>query len=80
MCCKARATELEYFKGKEVWKLRKASEALKRQGKPPITVRWVEFNKGDDLNPKIRSGLVARARFGPRVRRQSLRLPPHWNR
>ena len=36
------------------------SEALRRQGKPPITVRWVDVNKGEDLKPKIRSRLVAR--------------------
>ena len=40
--------------------MRKVSEALRRQGKPPITVRWVGVNKGDDLNPKIWSRLVAR--------------------
>jgi hypothetical protein len=34
--------------------------ALRRTGKPPITVRWVEVNKGDDLDLKIRSRLVAR--------------------
>ena len=60
LCRKARATELEYFKDKEVWTLCKVSEALRRQGKPPITVWWVETNKGDDINPKIRSRLVAR--------------------
>ena len=27
---------------------------------PPITVRWVETNKGDDQCPNIRSRLVAR--------------------
>ena len=40
--------------------MRKIAEALKRTGKPPITVRWVETNKGDDLNPRIRSRVVAR--------------------
>ena len=60
LCRAARATELEYFKSKEVWTARRISEALKRTGRPPITVRWVEVNKGDDLNPKIRSRLVAR--------------------
>ena len=55
----ARALELDYFKIKEVWVVRKISEVLKRTGRPPITVRWVEVNEGDDLNPKIRSRLVA---------------------
>ena len=39
LCHKARATELEYFKDKELWTLRKVSEALRRQGKLSITVR-----------------------------------------
>ena len=29
-------------------------------GKPPVTVRWVHANKGDDTNPNVRSRLVAR--------------------
>ena len=28
-------------------------------GKEPIGVRWVEANKGDDVNPNVRSRLVA---------------------
>ena len=35
-------------------------EARRRTGKPPVTVRWVDVNKGDDINPNIRSRLVAR--------------------
>ena len=35
-------------------------EALRMTGKPPITVRWVDVNKCDGLNPKIRSRPVAR--------------------
>ena len=60
LCRKARATELDFFKDKEVWTMRKVREAFRRQGKPPTTVRWIEVNKGDDLNPNIRSRLVAR--------------------
>ena len=60
LCRKARATKLDDFRDKDVWTIRKVNEAPRRTGKPPITVRWVEFNKGDDLNPKIRSRLVAR--------------------
>ena len=29
-------------------------------GKAPISVKWVDVNKGDDLNPSYRSRLVAR--------------------
>ena len=36
------------------------SEAWARTGKPPITVRWIDTNKGDDDTPNIRCRLVAR--------------------
>ena len=42
LCKKARAPELDYLRDKEVWTIRKVNEALRRTGKPPITVRWVE--------------------------------------
>ena len=40
--------------------MRKISECRSRTGRPPISVRWVETNKGDDKCPNIRSRLVAR--------------------
>ena len=36
------------------------SKAREKTGKPPITTRWVDVNKGDDENPNYRSRLVAR--------------------
>ena len=56
----ARALELEYFNSKGVWAKRPRRLAKQRTGKGPISVRWVDVNKGDDLNPKYRSRLVAR--------------------
>ena len=82
LCKKARAIELKYFNEKERWTIRRVSEALRRTGRPPITVRWVEVNKGDDANPTIRSRLVAReirmkgadAIFSPTPPLESLRM------
>ena len=82
LCRKARQTELDYFRDKEVWVLRQISEARRRTGKPPISVRWVEVNKGNDLCPKIRSRPVAReirlkgqeAIFAPTPPLESLRM------
>ena len=82
LCMEARAKELEYFRDKGVWVIRKISEAIKRCGRRPITVRWVETNKGDDITPKIRSRLVAReirtageeAIFAPTPPLESLRM------
>ena len=56
----ARMKELEYFMKKGVWL--KVPRHLARQltGRPPITVRWVDVNKGDEMHPSYRSRLVAR--------------------
>ncbi len=56
----ARKKELDFFEAKQVWKIKTFEEARRRTGKPPITVRWVDVNKGDDINPNVRSRLVAR--------------------
>ena len=56
----ARKQELEYFNSKLVWEKRPIAEARRVTGKPPITVRWVDVNKGDNTCPNVRSRLVAR--------------------
>ena len=56
----ARQKELDFFEAKEVWTKRPLDEARRKTGKPPITVRWVDVNKGDDTIPNIRSRLVVR--------------------
>jgi hypothetical protein len=56
----ARREEMEYFAAKNVWKKVPRSWAKEMQGKPPITVKWIDTNKGDDDNPNYRSRLVAR--------------------
>ena len=57
---KARAVELEFFCKKGVWTKVPTSTARQRTGRPPITVRWVDVNKGDEMCPNYRSRLVAR--------------------
>ncbi len=56
----ARRKELEFFKKMAVWVKRKRGEAFSRMGKAPISVRWIDTNKGDDEQPNYRSRLVAR--------------------
>ena len=60
LVAEARKKELLYFKTKGVWCKRPKDEARRRTGRPPITVRWVDVNKGDDAEPRYRSRLVAR--------------------
>ncbi|MDP7318828.1 MAG: hypothetical protein QGH12_11695, partial [SAR324 cluster bacterium] len=56
----ARMKELEYIRSKGVWEKRPIAEAFRRCGKSPISVRWIDVNKGDGENPNYRSRLVAR--------------------
>ena len=56
----AHLKELDYFGAKKVWEKRPLGEARRMTGKPPISVRWVDVNKGDNQVPNIRSRLVAR--------------------
>jgi len=62
----ARRKEMEYFDSMKVWMRKNRSDAFRDMGKAPISVRWVDVNKGDDENPNYRSRLVAREirRFG----------------
>ena len=55
----ARAAELTYFHSKKVWNKVPRSRARERTGRAPISVRWVDVNKGDDIQPNYRSRLVA---------------------
>ena len=56
----ARRIELDFFNRKGVWVKVPYEEARRRTGRPPITVRWVDTNKGDEVNENYRSRLVAR--------------------
>ena len=56
----ARAVELQYFHAKGVWVKVPKHEQRASKGRRPISVRWVDVNKGDEQNPNYRSRLVAR--------------------
>ena len=55
----ARQEEVEYIHKTNLYTKVPRSKA-KSQGAKVITVRWIDINKGDVLNPKYRSRLVAR--------------------
>ena len=57
---KARDTELSYFEGKGVGDLAPIEQCWQRTGKAPVTVRWIDHNKGDATHMDYRSRLVAR--------------------
>ncbi len=56
----ARAKEMTFFRSKKVWRKISRQQARARGCKSPISVRWVDVNKGDDMCPNYRSRLVAR--------------------
>jgi hypothetical protein len=60
MVPEARAKELSFFYSKGVWVKRPHSMARAKTRRPPISVRWVDVSKGDELNLKYRSRFVAR--------------------
>ena len=67
MATEARAKELLYFHSRGVWMKKPIATARARTGRPPITARCVDVNKGDGQTPKYRSRLVAR-RLKPTIR------------
>ena len=56
----ARKAELAYFLSKNVWTKVAREEAYAKHGKAPITIKWIDVNKGDDERPQYRSRFVAR--------------------
>ena len=44
----ARQKELDFFEVKEIWTKQPLEEARRKTGKPPVTVRCVDVNKGND--------------------------------
>jgi hypothetical protein len=60
MVTEARTKELSLFYSKGVWIKRPHSMARAKTRRPPISVRWVDVSKGDDISPNYRSRLVAR--------------------
>jgi hypothetical protein len=56
----ARTAEIAYFRSMNVYTKVPIAECWKMIGCEPISVRWVDINKGDTLCPNYRSRLVAR--------------------
>ena len=56
----ARAEEVECIKSMGVYKKVPISQCVSETGRRPVGTRWIDVNKGDSVNPKHRSRLVAR--------------------
>ena len=57
---KARMEEMKELHKHGVYLKVPIEECWRETGKKPIGVRWVDINKGDDVNPEYRSRLVAK--------------------
>ena len=57
----ARKLELDWVCQEKVYSYRQRSEAVEK-GMVPIPLLWIDTNKGDNLNPMVRSRLVVRER------------------
>jgi hypothetical protein len=56
----ARLEEVTYMIRKGVWKEVEVDECWRTTGKDPVTIKWVDTDKGEGGEVKIRSRLVAR--------------------
>ena len=56
----ARREEVRYMTDRGMWVLRPIQECWEKLGKAPVTVKWVDTNKGTPEDMMIRSRLVAR--------------------
>ena len=56
----ARGEEVDYIHKMNLYTKVPTDDCYKRTGKAPISVRWIDINKGDTDRPNYRSRLVAR--------------------
>lgn len=56
----ARAEEMAWIEKQGIYVVVDEQECWDETGKPPITLKWVDKNKGDDSRPNYRSRLVVR--------------------
>ena len=69
---KARDEELGWIHKQKIYEKRTLEECWEVTGKAPITLKWIDRNKGDSIYPNYRSRLVVRE-----VKKQHGALPAH---
>jgi hypothetical protein len=57
---KARAEELDFMRKIPLFDVVPEAECWARTGRPPVSTKWVDINKGTRENPDVRCRLVAR--------------------
>jgi hypothetical protein len=56
----ARKEEIKFMEDRGIWEVKPIKECWDRTGKAPVSVRWVDTNKGGEWEVVVRSRLVAR--------------------
>eukprot|EP00971_Amphidinium_carterae_P025511 503336-Amphidinium_carterae.1 len=56
----ARQLELDWIKSRQVYKRVPLRECVERTHKRPISMKWIDTDKGDQERPNYRSRLVCR--------------------
>ena len=56
----ARDEEVTYMVGRDIWTEKPVAECWEKTGKPPVSIRWVDTNKGDDQKRNYRSRMVVK--------------------
>ena len=51
---------METIRRMKVWVKVDREQCLRETGRPPIKLRWVDINKGDENKPNHRSRIVAK--------------------
>ena len=69
---KAREEELAWVHKAKIYEKRPLDECWSVTGKPPITLKWIDRNKGDRERPNYRSHIVVRE-----IKKQHGALPRH---
>ena len=55
-----REEDIQYVRTMGLYEKVPIAECCNTSGRAPITTRWIEINKGDNVNANYRSRLVAR--------------------
>ena len=58
LVAKAREEEMSFVRKMKIWEYDTVENCVAKTGRPPIPMGWVDVNKGDDENPKVRCRLV----------------------
>ena len=75
----ARQEEIYFMKERGIWEDSTEEESWRLTGKEPVSVRWVDTNKGTEKEPNVRSRMVARDFKGKDKDREDLfAATPAW--